>query len=267
MPAAPAADAVPSTRDAASYKTLFSFDETDGAEPEASLIDHKGLLYGTTWFGGKGCGVVFTITTAGKEEVIHNFSGDGCNASALTGGKKVLYGVTHGGGANGEGVVFSMTTAGKDRWDYSFKGAPDESAYGNLIRDSHGVLFGLAMRGLQGSAGGVVFLLAPRASETGPWTLQNIHEFRDTYPATNLEQGRNGVLYGDIYGDQDFNAGYVFQIEPPAEAAASWTYTKVVDFNGSAFQNPDGVLVRRYALFVTITGGGYSPGNIVSVTP
>jgi hypothetical protein len=277
------------------FGLLYEFQGgSDGAYALSPLfLDKAGAIYGASQQGGLhgegcnqqfGCGAIFQLVPpsqqggAWTEQTLYDFAGasDGGNPSTMimdsTG---TIYGTTTSGGifnSNcylGCGVVFKLTPQ-NGSWNYSvifrFKGAPDESAYGNLIRDSHGVLFGLAMRGLQGSTGGVVFRLAPGACETGPWTLQNIHEFRDTYPATNLQQGRNGVLYGDIYGDQDFNSGYVFQIEPPVEAAASWTYTNIVDFNSSTYQNPEGVLVTPDALYVTITGGGYSPGNIVSVT-
>lgn len=56
------------------YKTLYSFGKgfAGGQEPEAALIDVNGTLYGTTVAGGStacigGCGVVFTITSSGKE--------------------------------------------------------------------------------------------------------------------------------------------------------------------------------------------------------
>ncbi len=55
-------------------KVLYSFDNSpDGAEPTAGLIDVNGTLYGTTTTGGTtgcvntGCGVVYSITTTGKE--------------------------------------------------------------------------------------------------------------------------------------------------------------------------------------------------------
>jgi uncharacterized repeat protein (TIGR03803 family) len=46
-------------------------------------MDSRGNLYGTTFFGGAhecttnhlGCGVVFKLDTAGKETVLHNFTG------------------------------------------------------------------------------------------------------------------------------------------------------------------------------------------------
>lgn len=60
-------------------KVLYSFDFRDGAKPLAGLINVKGTLYDTTSAGGEydcyplTCGTVFSITTAGKEMVLHSF--------------------------------------------------------------------------------------------------------------------------------------------------------------------------------------------------
>ena len=57
---------------------------SDGRFPEASVIDAKGTLYGTTQYGGGyggpdagtsgGFGTVFSVTTGGAEKVLHTFS-------------------------------------------------------------------------------------------------------------------------------------------------------------------------------------------------
>jgi uncharacterized repeat protein (TIGR03803 family) len=54
----------------------------DGGEPYAGVIrDSKGNLYGTTLAGGGtgcngyGCGVIFKVSTTGKETVLYSFSG------------------------------------------------------------------------------------------------------------------------------------------------------------------------------------------------
>ncbi|MGB8908213.1 MAG: choice-of-anchor tandem repeat GloVer-containing protein [Candidatus Cybelea sp.] len=66
------------------YKVLYSFSAApDGNNPDASLIDVGGTLYGTTSSGGSHfcsrapCGTVFSITTGGTEKVLHSFSGRG----------------------------------------------------------------------------------------------------------------------------------------------------------------------------------------------
>lgn len=90
----------------------------DGAAPVAPLIDVKGTLYGTTFYGGAysctiggSCGTVFSITPSGTEKVLHSFGGgsDGVYpAASLVHVNGNLYGSTQAGGALGLGTVFSL---------------------------------------------------------------------------------------------------------------------------------------------------------------
>lgn len=102
-------------------RVIFSFGNgTDGRGPGAGLIDVKGTLYGTTVHGGTyscgshdyGCGTLFSVTTSGAEEVLHNF-GNGADGSApeasLIDVKGTLYGTTNQGGTHGDGTVFALT--------------------------------------------------------------------------------------------------------------------------------------------------------------
>jgi uncharacterized repeat protein (TIGR03803 family) len=85
----------------------------DGRYPEAGLLNVNGTLYGTTIEGpGGGPGTVFSITTSGKETVLHVFGGNGDAAFPYAGLINVngtLYGTTAGGGADGRGTVFSIS--------------------------------------------------------------------------------------------------------------------------------------------------------------
>jgi len=99
---------------------LYSFTgNADGFFPEAGVVlDSKGNIYGITTGGGNltacqgGCGVVFKLSKAGEETVLHTFIGtDGAypELGGLLGTSKgVLYGVTPSGGSSGQGVVFSL---------------------------------------------------------------------------------------------------------------------------------------------------------------
>jgi uncharacterized repeat protein (TIGR03803 family) len=64
------------------FTTLFTFDETDGYNPDGTLVQGTdGKFYGTTFYGGAtdscsygyGCGTVFSITTGGTLATIYNF--------------------------------------------------------------------------------------------------------------------------------------------------------------------------------------------------
>jgi uncharacterized repeat protein (TIGR03803 family) len=108
----------------------FSYDNDDGARPEAGLIDVNGKLYGTTARGGIGnaslcqgtCGTIFSVTMSGKETVIHEFENgyenDGSFPTAnLIEVKGRLYGTTEFGGYSPNcgsypcfrGTVFELT--------------------------------------------------------------------------------------------------------------------------------------------------------------
>src|SRR5207248_928648 len=99
----------------------------DGAFPVAELIPLNGVLYGTTYHGGRGdYGVVFSIDPAsGKESVLHAF-GKGMDGSYpqadLKDIKGRLYGTTFEGGTSGSGAVFSINLSiGKEKVLYSFQ--------------------------------------------------------------------------------------------------------------------------------------------------
>ena len=89
---------------------LYSFNNTDGAQPFAGLILGQGFLYGTTSNGGtNGFGTVFKIGIDGNNfSTIHNF--DGMNeggdsfGSLVQGSDTTLYGVARNHGANGFGT-------------------------------------------------------------------------------------------------------------------------------------------------------------------
>jgi uncharacterized repeat protein (TIGR03803 family) len=96
---------------ASGYRVLYSFANTDGAYPQAGLLDVNGTFYGTTSIGGKGSeGTVFSITSGGKETTIHSFSSTGYDPLAgLINVNGTLYGTTNFGGKLGFGTVYAMS--------------------------------------------------------------------------------------------------------------------------------------------------------------
>lgn len=86
----------------------------DGANPEGRLVVIGNALYGTTSGGGayaSGGGTVFSVTTSGKETVLHSFGNgsDGVGPSAgLVDLNGTLYGTTYTGGTGDYGTVFSL---------------------------------------------------------------------------------------------------------------------------------------------------------------
>jgi uncharacterized repeat protein (TIGR03803 family) len=156
---------------------LYSFKggRKDGAYPDAGLINVSGTLYGTTTSGGKyctgsyNCGTVFSITTSGKETVLHSFGSglDGADPFAgLLNVKGRLYGTTPLGGAtSGGGTVFAITPSGAETVLYRF-GSPGDGfePEAGLINVS-GTLYGTTTNGGKYCTGGyncgTVFSLSP----------------------------------------------------------------------------------------------------------
>jgi uncharacterized repeat protein (TIGR03803 family) len=99
---------------------LYNFKNgSSGFGPGAGVVmDKSGNLYGTTIYGGSGCGcgVVYKLAPGAKGKwaytVVHTFTGnDGAqpDANLILDSEGNLYGTTATGGANGGGVVFELT--------------------------------------------------------------------------------------------------------------------------------------------------------------
>jgi uncharacterized repeat protein (TIGR03803 family) len=156
-------------------KLLHSFNENDGAYPDAGLVfDGQGELYGTTHYGGTmgqgceyGCGTVFQLARSknGKwtETVLHRFNTSGKDgfwpfAGVTLDASGDLYGTTTQGGTHGYGMVFQLTVDENGKWTeklfYSFMGDGDDGTnpYASVTFDSTGSLYGTTAWG--GSNGG-----------------------------------------------------------------------------------------------------------------
>ncbi len=277
------------------FNLLYVFKgQQDGGYPLTPLfLDNSGAIYGASQLGGVsgkgcsqqyGCGAIFQLVPPAHNDnpwtvhVLYEFQGssDGGNPSTMimdsTG---TIYGTTQNGGAFnkncplGCGVVFQLFPV-NGTWAYkvlyTFHGDPHQSPSGNLVEDASGNLYGLATVVPLGEFD--IFQLSPPVDGTGSWTVSYIHLYRDNYPATNLTLGPNGTLYGDIYGDQDLNWGYIFHMTPPAQPGGRWGYTTLVNFNKLPYQNPTGIVVGLQGdLYSPLSGGGYGNGSVVSVVP
>jgi uncharacterized repeat protein (TIGR03803 family) len=201
----------------------------DGGDPLGDLIlDGAGNLYGTTFYGGTGCGigcgVVFKLNKAGKLTLLHTFTGtpDGQDphAGLLRDPAGNLYGTTSNGGAHGWGTVFKLDKTGKETILYSFTGGVDggRTRGSGLVWDPAGNFYGTTYSGGIGSchdnygAGcGVVF----RVSKTGKETV--LHRFTGAdgaQPMASLLRDAAGNLYGTTSKGGASDAGVVFKITP-----------------------------------------------------
>jgi uncharacterized repeat protein (TIGR03803 family) len=202
-------------------QTLHSFGgKGDGAVPRAGLIDLNGTLYGTTENGGSGscgstgCGTVFSITTPGKETVVHSFSGGGDGASPvddLIDVNGTFYGTTGGGGASNVGTVFSITPSGKEAVLYSFKGGKTDGGHPWAgLTNVNGTLYGTTRN--DGALGyGTVFSITLSGKET---VLHSFARYEDgQYPYADLLED-NGTLYGTTPYGGALGYGTVFSLKP-----------------------------------------------------
>jgi uncharacterized repeat protein (TIGR03803 family) len=144
----------PSTPPTITFKTLVTFDGTDGIDPNLAPIQGTdGNLYGGTAGGGKyGQGVLFKMTPSGTVTPLYNFCAESGCPDGTGGAPEVLgtdgnfYGETGEGGASGYGTVFKFTEAGTLSTLHSFD-EKDGFAIKHLVQGSSGSLYGTTSNG------------------------------------------------------------------------------------------------------------------------
>ena len=226
-------------------------DPPDGNYPQASLINVKGTLYGTTFSGGEqNYGTVFRVTRSGREKVLYSFGGylgrDGKYPEAgLINVGGVLYGTT-ASGAQG-GTVFSVTLSGKEKVLYRFGSHIDDGSGPHGLVDLNGTLYGTTFRGGKYN-NGTVFSVTTSGKE------KVLHSFTGVpdglYPRASLVN-IGGTLYGTTwvggsssYGE-GIGVGTVFSIQPSGRKRVLYTFggppdasfpaASLVDVNGTLF--------------------------------
>ncbi len=249
---------------------LYSFaPDPDGVAPSGSLVQGPdGNLYGMTGSGGAhDDGVVFKITIAGAETVLHSFDeADGMYpyGSLVLGPDGNLYGMTHQGG-NNVGVVFKITTAGVETVLYTFgsvDGYPDSS----LMLGRDGNFYGTAQLG-GAKNGGTVF----KITTTGVKTI--LHSFGGegdgANPMGRLIQGRDGNLYGTTSKGGDKGRGTVFKITTAGVETVLHSFSGGADGKdprGSLVQGPDGNLYGMTSAGLVSPIGDKHNGTVFKIT-
>jgi uncharacterized repeat protein (TIGR03803 family) len=247
----------------------------DGNNPAASLVAAKGVLYGTTEYGGGGgqYGTVFSISTSGDETVLYRFQGhyygyDGAHpVASLIDVKGTLYGTTSDGGSNSEcqyscGTVYSISKTGKEKVLHSFQSYTDgTNPFGSLI-DLKGTMYGTTGGG-PGNAGfstgyGTVFSITRAGSEKlvysfSPWPSED-----GTVPAAALINV-NGTLYGTTASGAVYGYGTAFSITTSGSLTTLHTFGSGSD--GSRPLTP--LLNVRGAFYgTTELGGAHGKGTV-----
>ena len=202
-------------------KVLHTFEDTDGAFPNGSLVfDTSGNLYGTTHIGGTfDKGVAFELMPGNGTwtlKVLHSFSSGSIDGSEPESGlifdkSGNLFGATNFGGIYDYGTVFELTP-GNGKWTetvvYDFgKDAPDSgSPYTNLAFDKAGNLYGVAAgiwKYFQ-----VIFELQP---SDGQWVKKVLYRTDKGLGGMNLDS--SGNIYATAGCDCEFQS-VVFELMP-----------------------------------------------------
>jgi uncharacterized repeat protein (TIGR03803 family) len=228
---------------------LYAFQGgSDGGNPLGNIVsDADGNLFGATsaggymaGCGGNGCGVVFEVSSAGNETVLHTFQGtsDGLqpDSGLMIDGSGNLIGTTsHGGGSancsGGCGALFKVTPDGTETILYAFQGGTDGCfPMAGLISDSAGNFYGTTEA--CGAVGyGTVFKVTPTGSET------ILHSFQagsdGELPLAALVMDKSGNLFGTTPAGgatgcrQRGSCGTVFEVTAKGREKVLYAFHKV----------------------------------------
>jgi len=239
---------------AQTFKTLVSFNGSDGSFPSAAVVQGSdGNFYGTTAGGGdtacsspfsSGCGTVFKMTAGGKLTTLYSFGGaDGEYPSAVllqaTNGN--FYGTTWIGVGKcapyGCGTVFEVTPGGTLTTLHGFDTTDGANPRAGLVQAIDGNLYGSTAPA--GAGYGTVFKITPRGKLTTLYSF--CHETGCTDgkdPEAELVQDTDGNFYGTTWGGgancAPYGCGTVFKVTPGG------TLTTLHRFNSTDGANPGG---------------------------
>jgi uncharacterized repeat protein (TIGR03803 family) len=226
---------------AVTLSTIYSFAGTDGLGPDGSLVmDKTGALYGVTYLGGTlGFGSVFQLIPPAVA-----------------------------GGAWTENVLYSFTG-----------GTDGNHPYGALAINTKGDVYGSTEQGGTVNAAcpngcGVVFELAPPATEGGAWTETVLYSFTGATDG-GTPNGALALKGTSLYGTTPIGGtsghGSVFELAPPTKKGHPWTHSLLYSFAaGTDGADPAAGVVfnKSGALFGTTNGGGVSnAGTVFELAP
>jgi len=203
--------------------TLYSFDGTDGFNPNGLVQATDRNFYGTTHLGGvNGGGTVFKITSGGALTTLHNFNfTDGAYplAELVQATDGVFYGTTYQYGANGDGTVFKIAADGTLTTLYNFctqTGCTDGTNPLKLVQATDGNFYGTTFAGGANCTDifppgcGTVFKITARGTLTTLHTFDRADGFE---PSAGLVQATNGNFYGTTSAGGANGEGTVFSLD------------------------------------------------------
>jgi uncharacterized repeat protein (TIGR03803 family) len=229
-----------------------------------SLVEKDGILYGMTWNGGLGYGVIFSFDPATSAyTVLKMFKGAEGQApyGSLLEKDGMFYGLTHGGGQYGYGVIFKYDpvtlqyTVLKDFANDGSGAAP----YGTLVEWKN-KLYGLALGGP--GVSGVIFSFDPLSLNYA--VVKSFSDAEGVGPTGSLVE-KNGVFYGLTPTGGSLNDGVIFSFDP-----ASSRFNVLKNFDPGSGYHPYGSLTKgsdgKLYGMTTDVGTG-EPGVVFSFDP
>lgn len=245
--------------------TLYKFrGGRSGASPEAVLLFHNGLLYGTASDAYiKGDGTIFSIDGFGNVRILYAFRGnpDGEDPQgSLIWYNGAFYGTTARGGSYGLGTVFTVTAHGFEQVIHSFGGRGDGAFPAAGLVAYNGTLYGTTQNGGRYRRG-TVFKIDSLGHE------RILHSFAGSpndggHPTAPLIVYK-GALYGTTRaGGMIASGGTVYKITPLGAERVLHSFGES-RFDGS---NPAAPLVAlNRTFFGTTLNGGLGKGTVFSV--
>jgi uncharacterized repeat protein (TIGR03803 family) len=260
--------------------SLYSFNYTDGDNPQAALVQGKdGNLYGTTTDGGTnnpplGYGTVFRSSTNGPPTSLYSFGSieevgvplDGARPTAplMQASDGNFYGTTSYGGTNEipAGTVFRISTNGTFTNLYYFTGGTDgEAPESGLVQGPDGNLYGTTFGG-SGNTYGNVFKISTNGVQNNVYTFTGGTD--GAKPFAGLVLGSDGNFYGTTTSGGTYTNGTVFKLGINTGLTNLYSFTGGIDGAtpyAGLVQGSDGNFYGT-----TVSGGAYTNGTVFRIS-
>ncbi len=272
--------------------------EFDSPEYSAVIADAHGNLFGSTYESVYELSPPANGQTNWAIQLIYKIPANSAGyGGVIFDAAGNLYGTGVTGGPNNAGFVFELTPpAGKKKtWQettlYNFAGGADgANPFSPLVFDASGNLFGTTYAGgggtlcsaADGQGCGTVYKLTPPAQGQTNWTETVLYAFTGGADGGN-PMGASLTLdsAGNVYGTAPYTQGVTntegvaFELSPPSEGQATWTYSVLHTFAvgqnliGDGYLPESGMIFDQAGnLFGTTEGGGaFAKGTVFELSP
>lgn len=238
-----------------------NFQGDNGRDPNGSLVENNGKLWGMTIGGGiNDKGVIFSLNMDGSNYTkVHDFDGinGGKPRGDLVESNGKFWGMAEQGGANGNGVIFSMNLDGTnytkvlDFMSLTTGGIPR----GNLV-ESNGKLWGMTEHG-GSNLNGVLFSID--LDGTNYTKFHDFHYLTGSYPSGSLVES-SGKLWGMTY-EGGFNGdGVIFSLDMDG---TNYTIVHNFDETNGGFPSGGSLIVSNGKLWGMTQQGGLTKDGVI----